>query len=544
MKAIKGTGRLLRLALRLDRIRLPIWLVANIGLVAVTIPQLKEAYGTEAARTMYALATSPSVVTRMLGGALTGPSLGEITIIETFFTVTILIILMNIFLVVRHTRANEEANRTEVIGSTPVGRQASLTAALLLAMGLNVLVSALLFLVLRLNGYELAGSLNYSLGIGALGMTFAVISAITAQLFESARAASGAAGLAFGVFFMLRAIGDTFGQLLPGGLGVKSNPTSWLSPLGWVTNMKPFSAGGDLWWPLLMFAGFIVFGTIAAYWLLDQRDVGAGLFVPRKGRLHASKSLLSRFGLVWRLNRTASMAWFISLVATGAALGGIANEFADLIANNEEMQQLLARIGGGKDVSDIMFGATFVMVGIAASGYALQILTRMRAEESTGRLELTLSTGLSRWRWLMTYVLYAVGTNAVILAATGLAAGVVYGIVDGNLAAHIKTLGGSIMVYVPAVSIMVGASLVIFGLIPRLFVSAVWGLLAASLLIFQIGALLNLPSWVINLSPFSHTPSVPAVSIDYTPLLIQTAAAISLVIIGLILFRRRDVLTS
>lgn len=542
MNALTGTWRLFRLNVRLDRLRLPVWIIANIGLVALTLPQLLEAYKTEPARIIYATTSASSPVTRLLNGAITGPSPGNIAVVETFFLGAILFALMNIFLITRHTRQEEETNRTEVILSTLVGRQASLTAALLLAFIVNLVTASLIFMVFRLNGYEATGSLIYSAALGLMGMVFAGVAAITAQLFENTRTANGLAGLVFGVAFMVRGLGDVLGQLQPGGLAVTPNFLSWLSPVGWVLNANAFS--GDRWWTLGLFGALTVALIAAAYLLLARRDVGAALFAARPGKAHAAPWLLTRFGLIWRLNRVSTIAWFSGIVAGGATIGAIAHEFGQLIESNEEMQEILAQLGGDTSVTDLLFGFMFMIIAISTAGYALQIITRMRSEESSGRLELLLSTGHSRAKWLSTYVIYSLVTSAIILLATGLAAAGVYGLIDNSLASSIRSLGFVIMVYLPALSILLGAALVAFGKFPRTFVAFAWATLAASLMIFQIGAVLKLPQWVLDLSPFTHTPMAPIIAINWVPLAIQAGVAVGLGLLGFVLFRRRDIATN
>jgi len=542
MKAFAGTLRLFRLSVRLDRVRLPIWIVANVAIIALTIPQLMQAYNTEPKRLIYATTSSSSAVTRLLNGALAGPEMGNIVVVETFFLAVILFALMNIFLITRHTRLEEETNRSEVIGSALVGRQAGLTAALILAFITNIVTAGLIFLVFRLNDFPVAGSLAYSSALGMMGMLFAGVAAVTAQLFENTRTANSLAGLFFGLAFLVRGVGDMLGQLKPGGLGVTPSFISWLSPVGWVLNINAFTA--ERWYVLGMFGLLTIGLVIAAYALLSMRDVGAALFAPRPGKAHASSMLLRRFGLIWRLNRTATISWAAAIAAAGATVGAVANEFKQLIESNEEMQRVLAEFGGNKSVTDILFGVMFIMIGIGTTGYALQVLTRMRTEESSGRLELLLSTGLGRSRWLLTYTAYSIITSAFILVLTGTITGLVYGLIVDAVGHNIWTLASSILVYIPAICVMIGATLVFFGSLPRLFVSLAWGLLAASLMIFQLGAILKLPQWVLDLSPFTHTPPAPSTDITYQPLIILSAVALGLCVAGFIMFRRRDILTS
>lgn len=543
MKALAGTGRLFRLSLRLDRVRLPIWIVANVGLVALTLPQLAQAYNTEPKRILYATTSASSAVTRLLNGALAGPDLGSIAVVETFLLAVLLFALMNIFLVTRHTRQEEETNRSEVIGSALVGRQAGLTATLILAAIVNIITASLIFVVFRLNDLPMEGSLAYSAALGMMGMVFAGVAAVTAQLFESTRTANSLAGLVFGLAFIIRGIGDVLGTLKPGGLGVTPNFLSWLSPVGWVLNINPFIA--ERWWVLGLFGVLTVALVVVAYVLLGARDVGAALFAPRPGKSHAAPWLLKRYGLIWRLNRVSTISWMAAIVLSGATIGAVAHEFTKLIEQNEEMQKVFAELGGTRSVTDIIFSFMFIILAIATTGYALQIITRMRNEESSGRLELMFSTSYSRHRLLVTYISYALVTSTVILFLTGLTAGLVFGLVGGGpILENAQRLSWAILAYVPALCAMVGATVAVFGRLPRGFVSFAWGSLAASLLIFQLGAILKLPQWVINLSPMAHTPLVPNNNVDWVPLAIQSGIAVVLILVGFVLFRRRDIATS
>jgi ABC-2 type transport system permease protein len=540
MNAFTGTLQLVRLALRLDRFKLPLWILLTVGLIALTLPQLTQAYGSEAQRLQYAAVTAPSVVTRLLGGALTGPSMGEISVVETFLLAALMIALLNIFLVTRHTRKNEETGRGELIGSMAVGRQAMLTSALILALAVNIICGVLITWCLLNNGLPFEGSMAYAAGLSLLGLVFAGVAAAMAQMFETTRAANSAASLVFGLAFAIRGVGDALGTLQPGGFGVTTAALSYFSPLGWVTNIKPFSASGEQWGLLALLAGTAIALIFVAYVLLARRDFGGSLVSARPGRMYAKPTLLRPFGLVWRLNRTSLIAWLLALGAMGATTGAVAKEFESLIAGNEEMQKLLAQVGGGKEPSDIMFGAMFAIIGIALSAYCLQVLIRMHSEENSGRLGLYLSTAYSRIRWAGIYVMYTVATAVIILFVSGLATGITYGLINGSLASSLFRLGGSIMVYMPAVTIIVGLAVVLFGALPRFFVPAAWAALAACLLVYQLGAILDLPQWVMNISPFTHTPAVPATDIKLLPLAIQSAVAAGLLGLGLTLFRRRD----
>lgn len=541
MSAFTGTGRLLRLQLRLDRIKLPLWISLTLGLMYISLEQLKVAYTSIEQITLYASTTAPSVVTRLLGGAITGPSMGEITIVETFLLIALMVCLTNIFLVVRHTRKNEELGRSEIIGSLVVGRQAMLTSTLLLAAGVNVIFALGIVGTYAANDLPMGGAWLLGAGIGLLGMFFAGVAAVTSQLFENSRSANGVAAVVFALSFLLRGLGDALGTLKASGLGVDSNFLSYLSPLGWVTNTRPFSDSEQTWLLGLLFAG-IVASLAGAYVLLARRDIGGSTFQSRPGSAHASRVLLARLGLVWRLNRVAFISWFSAMVIMGITIGAVADEFKNLISSNDEMKRILEAYGGGSPI-DIMFTATFAISGIALAGYGLQILSRLQAEETSGRLELLLSTPLSRFGWIIEYVVFAAVSAMLILLSTGVAAGITYGLITGDVWGETSRLGAAILVHAPAILVLLGFAIALFGLLPKLFTPLVWASLGGCLLIYQLGVILKLPDWVVNISPFTHTPDGLAKTLDFAPIWIMTAIALGLLTIGLMLYRRRDLTT-
>ncbi len=540
MNSFSGTWRLIRLVLRVDRIKLPLWLLLTVGIIAVSIPQLTHAYGSGAQRQAYVAATAPSVVTRLWNGALTGPSIGEISVVETAFIAFLMIALLNIFLVIRHTRKNEELGRAELLGASVVGRQATLTAVLLIAFVANLLCALLLYIIATSNGLPSSGAVLYGVGVGASGMFFAVMAAVMAQLFQSARAANSASVGVFGIALLIRGTGDATGSLAAGGLGVQTNWFSYLSPLGWVTGSRPYGQEQPAW--LLLFIPLILCGLVAAYTLLVKRDMGAGIFAPRLGRAHAKPALLRRFGLQWRINRTSFISWLIGMILVGATLGGVAKEFESLLAGNEEMQKMLTAFGGGGSVSDIMFSATFVIMAIATAAYIIQLLVRMHTEETSGRLGLTLSTNQSRTNWIITNTAFAFMTGTAILIATGAVTGATYGMVTGGVAHNTVKLTAAILVQLPAVLVLASVSTLLFSVLPKLFVPAAWSLLAASLLDFQLGALLNLPQWLINISPFTHTPAAPAANLSVLPLVLLSTIFVGTYAASIVLMSRRDLI--
>ena len=182
---------------------------------------LRAAYGTTAA-------SNPALIASGRGYELS--SLGGLTAWRIGLFAAVIAALMNIFLVIRHTRADEETGRTELVGSAIVGRRAALSSALTVAGLANLTLVVLLTAALSMNGLPLPGSLALALSIGLAGAAFACIAAVVAKCATTARGATGAASAILGVAFLVRAAGD-----------LADNGVGWLSPIGWVTRLRPFA---------------------------------------------------------------------------------------------------------------------------------------------------------------------------------------------------------------------------------------------------------------------------------------------------------------
>jgi ABC-2 type transport system permease protein len=64
--------------------------------------------------------------------------------------------------------------------------------------------------------------------------------------------------------------------------------------------------------------------------------------------------------------------------------------------------------------------------------------------------------------------------------------------------------------------------------------------LGACVLLTVLGPLLDLPRWVLDLSPFEHVPQLPGGDLSAAPLIWLCAVAAALTALGVQAFRRRD----
>ncbi len=529
---LANTGALARLAFRRDRIMLPAWVYVITAAIASNSYSLNKLYPTAAARAGLAASGGRNPALVFLYGRLWGDSLGAVSAWRYGVWAAIFAALMSVFLVVRHTRADEEAGRLELVGSAAVGRLAALTAGLLVALAANVVLAVLLVIVLVVLGLPVAGSVAFALVITTCGLAFAAIAALAAQLAAGARSARGIAIGVLGAAYLLRAVGDASGE---GGVSW----LTWLSPLGWTEMLRPYTE--DRWWVLALPLALTAVATVGAYVLAVLRDHGAGLLPDRPGAAAAPAWLRSSFGLAWRLQRGTLYGWAAGFAFTFAASGAAAKGIGSLLGGSTQLRNAFTRLGGQAGITDAYLAAIMSLGGLAAAAYATSAVLRLRAEETGGQAEPLLATATGRIRWGLSHVAVAVVGAAVLLAVAGVAAGLGYGLRTGSAGPEVARLLGAAMAQLPASLAVAGAAVVLFGLLPRASVAGAWTVVGVLVLIALFGQVLRLSQWVLDVSPFTHVPKLPGAAVTAAPLLWLSLAVLALAAAGLAALRRRDI---
>jgi ABC-2 type transport system permease protein len=519
-----GTGRLIRLVLRRDRIVMPLWVIA-LGLIpAGYVASFEGLFPTPQDLLQYATLSRDNAGFVALYGPLHGSSLGEIVAWRSGF-LPVLAGLFAALTVIRHTRADEEAGRTELIGAAAVGRHAQLAAALITTCAASLLLGAILTAAMLGQGMPAEGSVAFGAEMALTGCAFAAVGAIAAQLTASARGARTIAAVALGAAFALRVAGDISAL----GNGAVSW-LSWLSPIGWAHHLFPY--GSNDWWPAVLAMLFVIASSLASATLLSRRDLGAGLFPARLGP--ATSAMGTPLALAWRLHRGLLLGWTIGFALLGLIFGGVGGSVVDLLEDNQSMSDILTRLGGTSGLVDNYFAGIAGIVGLIASCYAVQATLRLRDEEQAGHAEAVLATAVPRLTWAGSHLLFSLLGPAVALLAEGLVAGLTY--TQGDLGAILT----STLVQLPAVWVLAALATLLFGLLPRLSAAA-WGAPALCLLILLVGQTLDMNQLFLDISPFTHVPHLPGGDVALTPLVTLLAVAAVFAAVGLTGLRRRNI---
>ncbi|MEU9144674.1 ABC transporter permease [Streptomyces sp. NPDC048349] len=521
---LAGTGALLRLALRRDRVMMPVW-IAVVSLLVLSLPAtLESVYATPAERARLGVTMGANGSLRALYGPLFGDSVGALTAWRGGVFAGLLAGVMSLVIVVRHTREEEETGRQELLSAGMVGRRAPLTAALLAALVANGLLA--LVVTAGLAGRGAGGAAALGLALGATGMLFAALAAIAAQLTESARLAKGLTGAVLGAAFVLRAGGDA-------GSRTGSSALTWSSPLGWLEHVRAFAA--ERWWVFALFAAAVTAQVAAAYALAGRRDVGMSFLPARPGP--AEGRLGSPGALAWRLQRGSLIGWSLGFLAAGFVFGGMTEGATDLVGDNDRTREIIERMGGQSGIADAFLATIAGMLGLVAALHIVSAVLRLGAEESGQRAEPLLANAVGRLRWAGGHLALAFGGSALILLLGGLG----LGLGRGESAAGVAEAAGATLAQLPAVWVIGAVAALLYGAVPA-YAGAAWAVAGAALALGWVGPALELPEAVMNLSPFTHLPKLPgAEALTWGPLLTLTALAVALTAAGLAALRRRDV---
>lgn len=523
--SLTGVGTLVRHHVRLDR-----WMVLwwSLGITLLYWSQAVSVEGLYATQEEFDRAAASMEGNAALV-AMAGPTRalntvgGQVTWQATAFG-AIAIGLMSMFLVVRHTRTEEETGRDELVRAMPVGRAATTAATLVTLVLANVLVGALVALSLVSVPLATPDSVALGAGVAATGVLFGAVALLAAQLTSTPRAAYGITGVVIGAAYVLRAIGD---------LGTPA--LTWLSPIGWYQGMHAFS--GLRWWPLALLLLSAVATTAVALAVLGRRDHGAGVLAARPGPARASAALGTPVGLAWRMQRGLVLGWAAGLLLTGLAYGSLGSDVGDLLGDSQVTEDVFVR--GSASLVDGFYATAFMMLGLMACGFAISSALRPRHEEDAGFVEVLLATAVSRWRWLSAQVVVTVVGVLAVLVAGGLGIGIGYWLTTGDRSAvwdyTIATLP-----YAAPVLVTSGAARALVGLSPR------WGSLAWLVLVFAAVVMMfarpfSMPEWLQWLSPFDHLALVPVEDFRWAPFVTLLVVAAMFSGAGQLLFRRRDI---
>ena len=525
-----NTGKLAGYILRKDRIRLPVWIISIVVFTFLIASILPDLYATGADRQIMAETMKNPAITVMLGPGYGLDNYTDGAMMAHFMLLFSAIAtgIMGILLTTRHTREDEEEGRIEMIRSLPVGPLSPLAATILNITLANIVISLVVgfsLYSLGLEDMDLGGCLLYGASLGVIGIFFAALTGLFAQLTSNTRATIG---YSFGFLilaYIIRGIGD-----------VENETLSLISPLGLILRTQVFV--NNYWWPVFLTLGIsvIIFGI--SLYLNSIRDLGAGFIPTRPGKRNASRFLLSPLGLSFRLQRTSIISWTIGMFILGISYGSILGDLEGFLNTSGIIQQMIPE-GEGLSLTERFMTMLMTILSILGTIPALMYVLKLSYEEKRNRTEYLLSKAVSRNKVIGSYTLIAILAVPIIqlMSILGLWFAAISTMDD---AITFNTFFKAGFVHIPAMWIMVGLAVFLIGYFPE-HVSLTWLYLGYAFFVVYLGDMLQLPDWMSNLSPFGHIPQVPIEEVDITKIFILVLISIVLTFSGFIGYSKRDI---
>lgn len=523
----RGSGLqvMLRIVWRTHRRGAVVWVLALAATMAFTAVAVAGLYDTPAKINSYATAVTSGNALRAINGHVEGiDSLGGVIQDEFGFLASFLLPLLGISLVARASRCEEETGRLETVLGGCVARHHPPLAALALATGALVVTGALFAAGLIASGVPVSGSVLYAAALSALAFVFAGWAVLLAQVSLHSRTVYVGGLLAVGAAYVLRGAGDVAGSWV-----------AWLSPLGWSEKTAPF--GDQRWWvlgiPVLVGAAL----SGAAVRLASRRDLGSALLRGRTGPCRAAAPLLRPLGFAFWLHRPSILGWLTGGVLLTGMMGALAQQLLDAMTGNPALSQALGVAGGNG--WDGVVAATQLYLAVLATGYAVQAVATLRAEEADGRVETRLAGTLGRTRWLAAHALVVLGglLAVVLLSSLGLA---LTGAWSTGRGVDLASTIGSGLAYLPAEGLLAGLAFALYGARPRAFGLA-WLTYAVVSFVAFLGPGLHLAPWLRDLAPTAHVGNPPLGDTNSGALLALSGVAVVLTAVGFLFFRCRRV---
>jgi len=515
---------LLRLALRRDRVMLSVWFGVLLLVCFASARSVPGLYPSEAERVRAAEAinASPGIVA-LYGPILDVHSTGELAMTKMTVLYSVFVAIMLLFVVRRHTRQEEETGRRELLGGTAMTRDAPLTAAVIFGTGVSLLLGVLAAVANIAAGLPLVGSLAFGATWAGVGLVATGITAVACQLSASARTCAGIASGTIGVLFVLRAAGDS----------TDTAWLSWLTPFGWNTRLRAW--GDTRWWLLVLYAGLAALLVVVAHVLSSRRDLGSGILAARPGPAEGSPRLADAVSLAFRVHAPMLLGWTVAVAVLGLLFGAITPSFDGF--DSQGIQDMLRRVGGSGAFRDTLLAAVISVVAVVVTCFAIAVVGHGGSDEHDGRTEQVLATATSRARAFAATVVVGILGETWLLLVTGAAFAI--GVGNGTDRSFGR-LVGSAVAQAPAVWTVTALAVLCFAVRSRWAVAG-WGVVVLAATLGQIGELLGLPEWMIDLSPYSHAPKMPLADFSVGAATALTALAVALLAASWLRYRVRDI---
>ena len=442
-------------------------------------------------------------------------------------TLAIVAAVFGLLAAVRALRTEEDAGRMELVLAGVVERHtAYLSAMAAIAAGIAILWLAE-FAGFLAGGLPVGGSAYLALATVSVVPVCVGIGAVASQLAPTRRIALELGGAVVGLLFLLRVIADT---------STGAGWLRWATPLGWAEELRPFSGAQPLVLALPVVASALLLAAAAR--IAAGRDIGTGVLPARDAAEPNLRLLGSPAAQALRSERGSLIVWLMSIGAFALILGVISKSVSSA-GVSKSMQREIAKLGSGSIVTPTGYLAfVFIFFILAVSLFVCAQISAARREEAEERLETLLAQPVSRGGWLGGRLLLATCAAVAISVVAGLLTWA--GAASQGLSISLSRMLEAGANCLPVALLFLGIAALAYAISPRASAGVTYGLVTVAFLWDLLGALLGVPKWLVELTPFERIGLVPTQPFRVGDAAIMVGVGLLAAVAALGVFRRRD----
>jgi len=518
------------LTLRQARRAAFVLLVSAAAYMALEVVSFRTAYPDGVSPLQFQMFEDNPAIRMMQGVPVALDTPGGFAVWDGGWVIQLVLAVWAILTTTRLLRGEEDLERTDLVLAGPVRTSTATTTVLSVLGGVALVLGSVVAITMAVGGTGLVGSVLLGTALAGITATFVSIAAIASQLVDVRRRAAALTAAVLAASYVLRMVGNS------------SDARSWVrwcTPLGWLDELTSYGAP-DLR-ALLPIAVVPVLLAAVAVLLRSRRDTGGALLSRESGRAARLRHLGGPTAFAWRSNRAVLIGWAVGLGVFAAVMGSLIGTMIEWLAGDESYQRMMASVGLDSAMSTLGFLAMMgSMFGVAVGLQVAWRLGSVRSEEESGRAEAVLARPVSRVRWLGGHTALAFSGAVLLLVVSGVALWLGVEASGGGGIAWDDALK-SVLNTAPLVALVGGLAVACFGLLPRSTTAVPVTLTVLWFVLAMLGPALHWPSWVLNLSPFTHLAWVPMAPWAATSGIAMTVTGLALVIVGLVAFQRRDI---
>ncbi len=372
-----------------------------------------------------------------------------------------------------------------------LGAHVAAVAANVVILALAAWVAAAAFGSLPGDAIPVQAAIGYALWVGLIALAFGGLAFALAQVVGRGAAAGIAGGL-----LIVGWIVNGYSASIP-ALG----PIASLTPWGWTANHLPLA--GEYDWTSLVPTAIVAIVLLAiGVAAFARRDVGVTVAVPSPGLPAATLGLRGPIGRSFGDRLPVALAWGLGIGLFGLVMAALSRSIANEVAKAPELARTFQQLFPTIDLTSaggflqLLVQILTIVVGFAAA----TLVSGWASDETSGRLEMLLSTPLARAGWALRSGL---GVFGAILAMTVLMA-ILIGIGAASAGSDAVTPMTGTIAFGLYAAALAGIGIATGGFRASIAAELVALIVIATYLIDLLAPALQAPDWVHQLALTSH----------------------------------------